>query len=80
MTSLDVIPLKVIKTTENIIESHLATIINKDLAEYKFSEDVKTALARPIYEKGDRDKPKNYRPASLLHGFSKTVERFYMKS
>ena len=72
----DRIPLKIIKTAANVIDSHLAYIINKDLKENKFSENAKTALVRPIYKKDDRNKIKNYRPVSLLNGFSKIYERF----
>ena len=69
-------PLKIIKTAANVIDSHLAYIINKDLKENKFSEKAKTALVRPIYKKDDRDKIKNCRPVSLSNGFSKIYERF----
>ena len=37
-----------IKTDANVIDSHLAYIINKDLKENQFSENTKTALVRPI--------------------------------
>ena len=47
-TGPDRIPLKIIKTAANIIDYHLAYIINKDLKENKFSENAKTALMRPI--------------------------------
>ena len=75
-TGPDRIPLKIIKTAANVIDYHLAYIINKDLKENKFSENAKTVLVRPIYKKDDRDKIKNYRPVSLLNGFSKIYERF----
>ena len=70
-TGPDRILLKTIKTAANVIDSHLAYIINKDLKENKFSENAKTALVRPIYKKDDRDIIKNYGPVSLLNGFSK---------
>ena len=70
------IPHKIIKTAANVIDSHLAYIINKDLKENKFSENAKTALVKPLYKKDDRNKIKNYRPVSLLSGFSKIYERF----
>ena len=75
-TGPDHIPLKIIKTAANVIDSHLAHIINKDLKENKFSENFKTALVGPIYKKDGRGKIKNYRPVSLLNGFSKIYERF----
>ena len=51
-------------------------IINNDLKTNKYAEDAKTALVRPIYKKDDGDQVKNYRPVSLLNGFSKVYERF----
>ena len=74
--SSDRIPLKIIKTDANVIDSHLAYIINKDLKENKFSENAKTVLVGPIYKKDYWGKLMNYRPVSLLNGFSKIYERF----
>ena len=79
-TSPDYIPLKIIKTAANVIDSHLAYIINEDLKENKFSEIAKIALERPIYKTDDTDKIKNYRPVSLLNGFFKIDERFLQDS
>ena len=75
-TDPDRMPLKIIKTAANVTDSHLAYIINKDLKENKCSENAKTALVRHIYKKYDRGKINNYRPVSLLNGFSKMYERF----
>ena len=50
-TGPDRIPIKVIKASANIIDSHLTYIINKDRKTNKYSEDAKTALVRPIYKK-----------------------------
>ena len=72
-------PLKIIKTAANVIDSHLAYIMNKDLKENKFSENAKTDLVRPIYKKYDRGRINNYRPVSL-NGFSKMHERFLCDS
>ena len=58
------------------MNSHLMHIINKDLKENKFSENAKAVLVRPKYKKDDRGKIKNYRPVTLLKGFSKIYERF----
>ena len=46
-----------IKTAANVIDSHLACVINKDFMEKK-SGNAKTALARPIYRKDNREKSK----------------------
>ena len=52
-TGPDRIPLKIIKTAANVIDSHLVYIVSKDLKENKFSENAKTALVRPIYKKDE---------------------------
>ena len=72
----DGISAKFVKTSGNIIDCHIANIINKDISNNKFSENSKTATVRPIFKKGDRTEIKNYRPVSLLNIFSKIYERF----
>ena len=47
-TGPDRIPLKIIKTATNVIDSHLAYIANKDLKENKFWENAKAALVIPV--------------------------------
>ena len=60
----------------NIIDSHLANIINHDLDNNSFSESAKIGTARPIYKRSDRDKIENYRFVSILNCFSKLYGRF----
>ena len=61
-TGPDGIPVKFIKLSANVIDSHLANIIRTNL--------------RPIFKTDERTKVKNYRPVSLLNIFSKIYERF----
>ena len=75
-TGPDHIPFKIINTAANVIDSHLAHIINKDLKENKSSENARTALAKPIYKKDDRGKIEDYKLVSLLNGFPKIYGRF----
>ena len=67
-TGLYGIPVKFIKLSANVIDSHLANIINKDIDLNCFSESAKI---RPIFKKDEKTKVKNYRPVSLLNIFSK---------
>ena len=60
----------------NVIDCHLANIINNDISLNKYSKHAKTATVRPIFKKDGRTKIKNYLPVSLLNTFSKTYERF----
>ena len=63
----------------DIIDRHIANIINKDIANNKFSENAKTAAVRPIFKQGDRIKIKNYSSVSLLNILKKFTKDFYMK-
>ena len=76
-TGPDKIPPKIVILSANIINSHLANIINHDLDNNSFSEGAKIATVRPIYKKSDRNKIENYRPVSILNCFSKVYERFF---
>ena len=60
----------------DVIDCHLANIINNDIFLNKYSKHAKTATVRPIFKKDDRTKIKSYRPVRLLNIFSKTYERF----
>ena len=55
----------------NVIDSHLANIINNDITKNVFSEKAKVASVRPIFMKSEREKIENYRPASILNCFFK---------
>ena len=79
-TGPDGIPVKILKIARNVIDSHLTNIINRDIKGNKFSEDVKTAPVRPLHKKNDGDKIQNYRPVSILNGFSKVYERYLLNS
>ena len=79
-TWINGILVKVLKTARNVIDSYLTNIMNRDIKESKFSEDAKTALPRSWYKKNDRDKIQNYRPVSILNGFSKVYERYLLNS
>ena len=54
----DGISPKFIKILADIIDCHIANIINKDLSNKIFSENAKTATVRPIFKEGDRTKIK----------------------
>ena len=79
-TGLDKIPTKIVKLAANVIDSHMANIINNDIEKKSFSEDAKTAFVRPIFKKKERQKVENYRPVTILSGFSKVYERFLLES
>ncbi|KAK9879321.1 hypothetical protein WA026_004174 [Henosepilachna vigintioctopunctata] len=49
-------------------------IINNSLKYGIFPEELKSAIVKPIYKKGDKEEMENYRPISLLPAFSKLFE------
>ena len=59
-TGLDKIPQKIVKMSANIIDSHLANIINNDITKNVFPEKAKVASIRPIFKKNEREKIENY--------------------
>ena len=73
-TGLDGIPIEIIKCAANIIDCHMANIMNMGIENQKYPEDAKKGL-RPISKKEDRNKVGNYRPVSILNGLSKIYER-----
>ena len=75
-TGGDGIPLKIIKLSTDIIDMHLTNIINIDLESSCFSKNAKIASVQRIYKKESRSNKNNYRPFSILNGFSKIYECF----
>ena len=78
-SGLDGIPIKIIKCTANIIDCHMANIMNMGIENQKYPEEAKKASIRPIYKKEDRNKVANYRPVSILSNISKVYERLIYK-
>ena len=54
----DGISAKFVKISADIIDCHIANIINKHISNNKFSENAKTATVRSIFKKGARTKKK----------------------
>ena len=70
----DGISAKFVKMSANVIDCHLANIINNDISLNKYSKHAKTATVRPIFKRDDRAKIKNFHPVSLLNISSKIFE------
>ena len=72
-----------IKLSVNVIYKHLTNIINFSIRKGIFPELTKIAIIKPIY-KNPKDVSKLdktlYRPVSVLSGFSKNFERYYLNS
>jgi hypothetical protein len=57
----------------------LKYIINLSLSTGQFPDQLKIAKVQPIYKKGCDTEVGNYRPVSLISGFSKIIEKVIKK-
>ena len=71
----DEVPPKIVKISLPYIISPLVHLCNKLLHSATFPSWLKYAQIAPIFKKGDKDQPTNYRPISLLTSFSKIFEK-----
>ena len=74
-TRLDNLQARLLKTASPAISGSLAYIINQSLTSGNFPSDWKMARLTPIYKKGSKVQPGNYRPVSVLPITSKFIER-----
>ena len=75
----DLISYKMLKAVSLEVSKPLAIIMNRSLSEGKFPENWKRSLVMPLYKKGDKTSPVNYRPISLLSNVGKSMERVMFK-
>ena len=67
---------RIYKELHNQVAKPLAFIFNKSLSERKIPDDWRTAIVSPIFKKGNRQLPENFRPVSLTSIASKILESF----
>lgn len=73
-SGVDDVPSSVIKLSIPVIGDILCYIINNSFKHGIFPDALKIAVVKPIYKRGDPGRQDNYRPISLLPGFSKVFE------
>jgi hypothetical protein len=70
----DAIPNRILKGIANEIAPFMTHLYDSSVQEGKLPSDWKTALVTPIYKKGSRHDPANYRPVSLTVVCCKVLE------
>jgi len=75
----DGISPRMLKETANYFSVPLARLLNLSLQEGVFPQVWKQANVIPIFKKGDKSLPKNYRPVSLLSILGKVMEKIIFK-
>ena len=71
----DHLPVKLLVDSAQYISNPLSYIFNLSLQLGQFPDPLKIAKISPVYKKGDRDQPGNYRPISVLPVLSKIFEK-----
>lgn len=74
----DNIPGLILKECAEVIAPVLACLINKSFSSGELPSDWKHAVVTPIYKKGDKLNPANYRPISLTSIICKCMERLIL--
>ena len=75
IAGMDQIPAKFLRDGAEVLVLPLRNIINLSIKQSTFPEERKIAKLKPIFKKGARTDPKNYRPVSLLPLVSKISEK-----
>ena len=78
-TSPDCIPYYFLQKCAVPLTSPLTYLFRRIMLTGEVPELWKTAIVRPIFKKGTRSNPSNYRPISLTSGISKVLERIICK-
>ena len=68
-------PGRFLKDGANILAKPIAKICNISISSGLFPSDCKIAKLKPLYKKGSKTNPENFRPISLLPLISKVTER-----
>ena len=75
----DEISTKLLKISASYISSPLTYICNRAISTGIFPDRLKYSIIKPMYKKGDKTDPSNYRPISMLTSFSKVLEKALYK-
>ena len=74
-TTFQHIPGKIIRENVDLFIPTMTNHINKNFLEKRFPDNPKFADVHPIYKKGERTLPEQYRPVSVVTHTGKTMEK-----
>jgi hypothetical protein len=74
-TGYDQITVRTLKENKLLLVPILAPLINKVISQSSFPDCLKVARVTPLFKKGSRSDPNNYRPISILPTISKVIEK-----
>ena len=72
---MDQIPATFLRDGAEVLALPLRNIINLSIKESTFPEEYTIAKSQPIFKKGTKTYPRNYRPISLLPLVSIMIEK-----
>ena len=72
---LDGISSKFLKDGAEVLALPLCNLVNLSIKQSLFPDQCKIAKLKPLFKKGSKSDPKNYRPISLLPVVSKIIEK-----
>ena len=78
-TDPDGISNEILKCCSPVIDEYICKIVNKCIRAECFPRQLKIAKVVPIFKKGDKTQPENYRPISILSPIGKVIEKVLLK-
>lgn len=72
------VSVKVLESIIEVVAPSLAVIFNNCIDKGLFPNLMKYSKVVPIFKKGDKDNPSDYRPVSILPAFSKIFEKIML--
>ena len=76
-TGLDRIPSNLLKMAASIVAPSLTSIFLKSILTGIYPDDWKAAKVTPLFKKGLKSDPNNYRPISVIPVVSKVLEKLF---
>ena len=72
---MDRISSEFLKDGTDVLALPLCNLVNLSIKQSLFPDQCKMAKLKPLFNKGSKSEPKNYRPISLLPVVSKIIEK-----